>query len=220
MEEHKKTRTESSSHMTTPDNEQSEARSPVEESNGTKRWYCNGVLHREDGPAIEWPDGAKSWYSHGKRHREDGPAIEQRNGDKYWFSHGKMHREDGPAAEQRDGDKYWFSHGKLHREDGPAVELRDGTRYWYSGGKLHREDGPAIERPDGTKEWFRDGWPMTGERFDQALIKLGLRLLSLVFAAAVVTNIAVNVRNPAKPDAPPQSSKAFKPAAQAPAPRP
>ena len=35
-------------------------------SNGTKRWYLNGKLHREDGPAIEWSDGTKEWYLNGK----------------------------------------------------------------------------------------------------------------------------------------------------------
>jgi hypothetical protein len=29
--------------------------------NSTKFWL-NGQLHREDGPAVEYPSGAKSWY--------------------------------------------------------------------------------------------------------------------------------------------------------------
>ena len=29
---------------------------------GTKSWFLNGELHREDGPAIEYADGSKSWY--------------------------------------------------------------------------------------------------------------------------------------------------------------
>lgn len=36
---------------------------------GTKykciRWYNNGELHREDGPAVEWPYGSKEWYLNG-----------------------------------------------------------------------------------------------------------------------------------------------------------
>lgn len=32
-------------------------------------------------------------------HREDGPALEYLNGKKYWFIDGKIHREDGPAIE-------------------------------------------------------------------------------------------------------------------------
>ena len=30
--------------------------------NGSKSWYLNGNLHREDGPAVEYPDGSKQWY--------------------------------------------------------------------------------------------------------------------------------------------------------------
>ncbi len=29
------------------------------DANGTKRWYLNGRLHRDGGPAIEHPDGTK-----------------------------------------------------------------------------------------------------------------------------------------------------------------
>ena len=31
-------------------------------SDGTKRWFLNGKLHREDGPAIEYPNGSKEWF--------------------------------------------------------------------------------------------------------------------------------------------------------------
>ena len=33
---------------------------------GTKFWYLNGKLHREDGPAIEYPNGDGFWYLNGK----------------------------------------------------------------------------------------------------------------------------------------------------------
>ena len=32
---------------------------------GTKEWFQNGLLHREDGPAIEYHDGTKEWYLEG-----------------------------------------------------------------------------------------------------------------------------------------------------------
>jgi hypothetical protein len=32
---------------------------------GTKRWFKDGVLHREDGPAIEYYNGICSWYRNG-----------------------------------------------------------------------------------------------------------------------------------------------------------
>ena len=39
-------------------------------NDGTKYWYLNGNLHREDGPAIEYPDGYKEWYLNGKEYTE------------------------------------------------------------------------------------------------------------------------------------------------------
>jgi hypothetical protein len=61
----------------------------VENSYGDKKYYLNNLLHREDGPAIEYADGWKEWYQHGKLHRSDGPAIERPDGFKTWYFHGK-----------------------------------------------------------------------------------------------------------------------------------
>ncbi|NCQ51847.1 hypothetical protein GW796_08135 [archaeon] len=36
------------------------------EGKGVKKYYLDGVLHREDGPAIESEDGINSWYLNGK----------------------------------------------------------------------------------------------------------------------------------------------------------
>ena len=33
--------------------------------NGDKEWHVNGLLHREDGPAIEYENGDKGWYLRG-----------------------------------------------------------------------------------------------------------------------------------------------------------
>jgi len=81
-------------------------------SDGTKRWFQNGKLHRIDGPAIESPNGTKYWFQNDKRHRIDGPAVERSNGEKHWFQNGERHRIDGPAVEYSDGRKYWYIHGK------------------------------------------------------------------------------------------------------------
>jgi len=43
------------------------------------------ILHREDGPAIEYKCGDKLWYQNDKVHREDGPAIEYASGTKEWW---------------------------------------------------------------------------------------------------------------------------------------
>ena len=54
---------------------------------GTTRWYKDAkckILHRENGPAIEWRDGDKRWYQRGQRHRIDGPAVVYADGSKVW----------------------------------------------------------------------------------------------------------------------------------------
>lgn len=56
--------------------------------NGTRKWWFEGKLHREGGPAIEWSDGVKEWWFKGKRHREGGPAVVYPDNIKKWFLHG------------------------------------------------------------------------------------------------------------------------------------
>jgi len=43
------------------------------------------ILHREDGPAIEYENGNKVWYLNGACHRIDGPAFERIDGYKAWY---------------------------------------------------------------------------------------------------------------------------------------
>ena len=61
------------------------------DSFGNKYYYLNNLLHREDGPAIEYTDGSEEWYKNGKLHREDGPAIKWVNGPKFWHLNGKRY---------------------------------------------------------------------------------------------------------------------------------
>jgi hypothetical protein len=57
---------------------------------GTKFWYKDDLLHREDGPAIELANGDKGWYKNGKLHRENSPAVEFADGTKSWWLNGKQ----------------------------------------------------------------------------------------------------------------------------------
>lgn len=59
---------------------------------GNKFYYKDRkmkILHRLDGPAIEYDDGYKAWWVDNNRHRLDGPAIECADGIKQWFIDGK-----------------------------------------------------------------------------------------------------------------------------------
>jgi len=57
------------------------------------RWhYRNGLLHREDGPAIICADGDAFWCRNGSLHREDGPAVIYPNGYQAWYLNGEAVR--------------------------------------------------------------------------------------------------------------------------------
>ena len=98
----------------------------------TTRWYKDAkckVLHRENGPAIEYADGTKFWFQNGQCHRTDGPAIEWSYGTKSWWQNGQYHRTDGPAIERADGYKFWYINGEGMTEEEflaatqPTVEM-------------------------------------------------------------------------------------------------
>ena len=95
--------------------------------------------------------GNSHWYKGAKckvLHRENGPAVEFTNGHKEWFQHGQRHRIDGPAIECTDGSTYWYQNGLLHRTDGPAVERNDGTKAWYiNSEKLTEAEFLAATQP-------------------------------------------------------------------------
>ena len=47
------------------------------DSNGTKFWWLDGELHRNNGPAVEYRDGTKVWYLNGKQLYEKQLLSEQ-----------------------------------------------------------------------------------------------------------------------------------------------
>ena len=75
--------------------------------------YVNGVIHCEDGPAIEYSDGDLQWVFNGKTHRIGGPAYIGKNGTQFWSVNGKYHREDGPATINHNGEKHWYLDDEL-----------------------------------------------------------------------------------------------------------
>lgn len=72
--------------------------------------YAGLLLHRDDGPAIEWADGDSRWINHGKLHREGGlPAVEYGNAAAAWLDRGTLGRlvSHQPANERG----AWYIHG-------------------------------------------------------------------------------------------------------------
>lgn len=104
-----------------------------------EEYFVDGLLHREDGPAVIINPLIKKWYKHGKKHRVDGPAYQSGSYEEWWIDD-NLHREDGPAV-IGGLSREWWSHGKRHRLDGPAVE-RDMKVY----------NDPLFE-----KEWWLFG---------------------------------------------------------------
>ena len=80
---------------------------------GTKRWYLNGNIHREN----------------------DESAIEYANGDKEWWINGKLHRENDQPAIIYSFYKLWYKNGKYHRVNGPAIEYDNGIKSWWLNGE-------------------------------------------------------------------------------------
>ena len=105
----------------------------------------------------ELPNGTKYWYINGELHREEGPCTMCKDCLKGNF---ELCSKPGPAVIFPDGEEQWYLNGSLHREDGPAVVFSNGDKFWYLNGKRHREDGPAVVFPDGHKEWWLNGKPI------------------------------------------------------------
>jgi hypothetical protein len=146
---------------------------------GTKKWFLNNKLNREDGPACEYSNGSKEWYLNGELHREDGPAIEWINGRKQWWLNSKSYSEaDWKVAVEKLKNPEAAMDNKTGTEQEevlePAilkvkteeqvlddyvgiVEFPDGEKQWRKGVVIHREDGPATIWANGTKEWVVNG---------------------------------------------------------------
>ena len=126
----------------------------------------NGLLHREDGPAVivYYENGnikSEEYYIDGERHREDGPTQISYYSDGLisevsYFLNGIRHRDQAPAIQTfynngKKSSELYYINNRLHREDGPAIA------YWYEDGSLnseeyhingllHRENAPAKIR--------------------------------------------------------------------------
>jgi hypothetical protein len=60
---------------------------------GTKLYYKDKektILHRVDGPAVEYYNGVKIWYLNNVQHCMNGPAAELSNGSMVWIINGEL----------------------------------------------------------------------------------------------------------------------------------
>jgi hypothetical protein len=150
---------------------------PIINECGTKYWFDDNKLHRDDGPAVIYSNGNVEFWFKGNRiycktndhFLSTIPLIpsylefeELSYGSEFYFDDdNKLHCDDGPALIYRKQNIFhyskYFHHGKLHRANGPAFELLEKHKEWYLNDELHRVDGPAIEISDGYKVWYING---------------------------------------------------------------
>ncbi|MEN6644002.1 MAG: hypothetical protein ABFE08_16315 [Armatimonadia bacterium] len=117
----------------------------IEYPDGGRKWVLAGRLQ-----SVLEPDGSRCWCPDGIIGREDGPAVELADGTRMWCRDGVLHRDDGPAIEMADGTRIWLSHGRRHRVDGPAVERVGGdAERWIDGRPAPGPDARGIPTADG-----------------------------------------------------------------------
>lgn len=99
--------------------------------------YCkDGVLHREDGPALI-KGSHQEWWMDGIRHRENEPALIN-DTRKEWWVNGIRHRLNGPAIESTDEVAY-FENGLVHRDTDWAYK-REKTYAWFDKGTFIKSE--------------------------------------------------------------------------------
>ncbi len=113
----------------------------------------NGLIHREDGPAILiWDDHGnlicKKYVINGLSHRINGPSIRRWENKQLkhemYFIKGLIHREDGSAF------KAWNDNGILIAE------------CYYVSGQYHREDGPSQLKWNDNGVLINETWNWNG----------------------------------------------------------
>lgn len=146
-----------------------------------EKYYIDGVLHREDGPADIHNTSEKyiQIYSrNGKIHREDGPAkiiISKKSYHIFYYINGVCHNDNGPAMIYYKIKPYQFTyHKKNMLVDNKRIninilieprvnKLYETQKAWYTNGLLHRKTLPAkiLYRSGGliakSRYWYNNG---------------------------------------------------------------
>lgn len=103
-----------------------------------KVWYRHGKTWRENGkPTEETESGIRMWYNEdGILHRDDGPALMT---DCYaaWYDNGKFSRKNGqPARIFFSGEMEWREDGVFHRDhDLPACMIKTHIQTFWTKGR-------------------------------------------------------------------------------------
>lgn len=96
--------------------------------------------HRDDGPAISSAYN-KIWYKNGIIFREDGPAVEEGSNVKKWFDKKGSIVKVYSQSSQYYACSYYLNE-KFHREDGPAYRIKDvyiNYSMYYLNGRRYKK---------------------------------------------------------------------------------
>lgn len=133
----------------------------------TKITLKNGVLHNDNGPAVEIGDDFQLWFINGMLHRLNGPAVSKPDHIKEYWMYGKRRRPYSLAPvvlcdntngskwliddQEMDLDQFLIYLKKNHSDK--QITLEDDKVIFVKDGVPHNDDGPAIIWFNGSLEW-------------------------------------------------------------------
>jgi hypothetical protein len=119
-----------------------------------EEYRFRGNIHRDREPAIV--EGKQFvWYRHGLEHNIDGPSSIL-GGNREYRQFDRLHKERGPAVES-DVVLGWYRNGIPDRDDGLPTLIYKGMWQHHRAGLLHRSGEPAVEHNDGTLGYYFNG---------------------------------------------------------------
>lgn len=151
----------------------------VDDTHHVVAYYEDGLLHKDDGPAIIRYNPEKNqitqkkYYSKGMLHREgDKPAIKVTTKDVWereWYVDDELHRVGAPCA---------ILFERLFKHEG----MRELYKDWRLYGKLHRLDGPTLCQSDGHPvQWHLMGEEIARTEFETRAIVVKILPLFRIF---------------------------------------
>ena len=86
---------------------------------------------------VEYPNGSIYYYLNGIIHREDGPAIISSFDNRYYYLNGKLHREDGHAIIWYDGTVfYYINDNDITKEVNEWIKENNIPKDWNNSYKI------------------------------------------------------------------------------------
>jgi hypothetical protein len=82
-----------------------------------KTIYIPNLLPTKLDGLVIFPDGTKKYYSNSKLHKDNGPAVIEPFGRKEYYNNGLLHNSKGPAVIRDDGSQHYYLNGVYHSKE-------------------------------------------------------------------------------------------------------